>query len=158
MKYGATRPGVLSALISNGTSTSRPLPAALAIELVMPGIETIARRATPTAKRNAVGDSEKLLFLFEKFIKCLVDYVLFVRIPVVEFGLAPRDPFGESNRRSLRGIRNPHRFGHPHQLFEKLLGQFDIDSLAQSVFPRQSSPFHIVLARCARQNELRSVI
>src|SRR5579864_1253291 len=105
MKYGATMPGVLSALISNGTSTSRPLPAARAIELGTPGIATIAKSATPTAKRNEVGESKKLLFLFEKFIKCLIDYVLFVRIPIVEFRLAPRDPFGQPDRRRLFGIR-----------------------------------------------------
>ena len=85
-------------------------------------------------------NNEKLLFLFEKFIKCLVDYVLFVRIPVVEFGLAPRNPFGESDRRGLHGIRNPHRSRHPHQLLEQLLGQIDFNLLAQSVFPANLRP------------------
>ena len=79
-KYGATRPGVFSAAISNGTSTSRPAPEARAIELVNAGNAAIASAATP----NAVARIEKLLFLFEKFIKCLIDCVLFVRVSVVQ--------------------------------------------------------------------------
>jgi hypothetical protein len=83
-KYGATRPGAFSALISNGTSTSRPLPAALAIELVTLGNAAIVRAATLNAVANTE-ETEKLLFLFEKFIKCLVDNVFFVWIPVIQF-------------------------------------------------------------------------
>src|SRR5208282_2618318 len=79
-KYGATRPDAFSALISNGTSTSRPGPDARAIELVKPGIAAITR----AAKLNAVTKTEKLLFLLEKFIKRLVDNVFFVWIPVVQ--------------------------------------------------------------------------
>src|ERR1700719_4479473 len=130
-------PGVFSALISNGTSTSRPLPAARAIELVTVGNTLIARRATP----SAVANTEKSFFLFEKFIKCLVDYVLFVRIPVVEFRLAPRDPFGQSDRRSLFGIRNPHRFRYLHELREQLLGQVNRDCLAQFLCSNSRAQF-----------------
>src|SRR5208283_3892098 len=128
-KYGATRPGAFSALISNGTSTSRPAPDARAIELVKPGIAATIRAATP----NPAARIEKLLFLFEKFIKRLVDNVFFVRIAVVQLGLATRHPLRQPDRRGLLGIRNPHRLRDQYPLPKQLVGHVNLNSLAQAV-------------------------
>src|SRR5208283_3357340 len=130
-KYGATRPGAFSAWISNGTSTSRPFPSALAIELVTLGSAAIVIAATPSAVANTE-KTEKLLFLFEKFIECLVDNVFFLRIPVVQLGLAARDPLCQPDRRGLLGTRNPHRLRDPHQVPKQLVGQVDLNSLPQA--------------------------
>ena len=58
--------------------------AALAIELVTLGNAAIVRAATLNAMAETE-KTEKLLFLFEKFIECLVDNVFFVWIPVIQF-------------------------------------------------------------------------
>src|ERR1700722_11003212 len=103
------RPGVFSALISNGTSTSRPAPDARAIELVKLGKAAIAS----APRQNAAAKIEKLLFLCEKFITCLVHFVLFVRIPIVHLRLAARHPLSQPHGRRLRGSRTPHRLRGP---------------------------------------------
>src|SRR6202046_3359052 len=98
-----------------------------------------------------------IFFLFEKFIKRLVDNVFFVRIPVVQVGLAARHPLRQPNRRGLLGIRNPHRLRDPHQLRKQLIGHVDLNFPAQAAsldtLSRDCSPFHIVLGGGGRQND-----
>src|SRR5208283_6122307 len=129
MKYGATRPGAFSALISNVTSTSSPAPDARAIELVKLGIAAIDSIATLNAMPSL---EENLFFLFEKFIKRLVDNVFFVWIPVVQIGLAARHPLGQPHRRGFLGIRNHHRLGDSHQLRKEFVGHVNLNFPAQA--------------------------
>src|SRR5260370_4865745 len=92
------------------------------------------------AKLNAETNTEKLLLLLEKFIKCLVDYALFVRIPIVELGLPPGNPLPKADGRGLLGLRTTHRFSAPHELFERLFGQFALHSLAHFRVPANLPP------------------